>query len=306
MLLLYLHIAAAVLHLFSCVMSIVLHTDSVKTDITIPHHVYHTNPVDTVTTHEVILEQSSLVWISGNEAITMFSHLIAVFYLWNSDKMRKYESLRRTVEYSFTAGILQVALVMGTGSISLSDIFFVLIINGVMQLMGYVIDNQKENRMPLLVGAFVLLAAQIQFVISNAIRMEGIATEYFIVMGIFYALFYIGFGLIKVFRPTYEDEIYILMSVTSKLSLSWILIGNVFEGFRELGEKTDPDFTDLDWRAIQWIIVALSAVGLAVGIPLINATKPYMNLEDEVDRKTIDLERQRDRLGRRGFKNLRY
>jgi hypothetical protein len=304
MLLLYLHIAAAILHMVSCVLSIVVHTDSIKTDITIPHHMYQTNPVDTTTTHEVILEQSALVWISGNEAITMFSHLIAVFYLWNNEKMRKYEPVRRTVEYAFTAGILQVALVMGTGSIPLSDIFFVLLVNGVMQLMGYVLDTQKEESMPLLVGAFVLLAAQIQFVITNALLMEGIETGYFVVMGVLYAFFYIGFGLIKVFRPVYQDEIYILMSVTSKLSLSWILIGNMFEGFRELDENTDPDFTDLDWRAIQWAIVAFSAIGLAVGIPLINATKPYKDTEDEFTRKQADLNMLSQRITE--FKDLRY
>lgn len=302
MLLLYLHIAAAILHMFSCVLSVVVHTNSVKTDITIPHHQYQTNPIDTITTQDVILEQSALVWISGNEAITMFSHLIAVFYLWNSEEMRKYESLRRTVEYSFTAGILQVALVMGTGSISLSDIFFILMINGVMQLMGYVMDTKGDNT-PLLVGAFILLAAQIQFVITNALLMEGISTGYFVVMGVFYALFYIGFGVVKIFQPVYQDEIYILMSVTSKLSLSWILIGNIFEGFKELDERTDPDFTDLDWRAIQWAIVAFSVIGLAVGIPLINSIKPYMNRQDELKRKTEDLKVLSQRIG---FKDLRY
>ena len=301
MLLLYLHIAAAILHMVSCVLSVVVHTDSVKTDITIPRHQYQSNPIDTITTQDIVLEQSVLVWISGNEAITMFSHLIAVFYLWNSEKMRKYESLRRTIEYSFTAGILQVALVMGTGSISLSDIFFILLINGVMQLMGYVMDGKEDNT-PLLVGAFILLAAQIQFVVTNALLLEGIETGYFVVMGVLYALFYIGFGVVKIFRPAYEDEIYILMSVTSKLSLSWILIGNIFEGFKEMGETTDPDFTDLDWRGIQWAIVAFSAIGLVVGIPLINSLKPAKDTEDALDkaRKRVAV------LSNGGFKDLRY
>jgi hypothetical protein len=299
MLLLYLHIAAAILHMVSCVLSVVVHTDIVKTDITIPRHQYQTNPVDTITTQDVVLEQSALVWISGNEAITMFSHLIAVFYLWNSEKMRKYESLRRTVEYSFTAGILQVALVMGTGSISLSDVFFILMINGVMQLMGYLMDGKKDNT-PLLVGAFILLAAQLQFVITNALLLEGIETGYFVVMAVLYALFYVGFGVVKIFQPVYEDEIYILMSVTSKLSLSWILIGNIFEGFRELDEKTDPDFTDLDWRGIQWAIVSFSAIGLVVGIPLINSLKPAKDSQDALRKAELRVQE----LG--GFKDLRY
>ena len=302
MLLLYLHIAAAILHMVSCVLSVVVHTDSVRTDIVIPRHQYQSNPIDTITTQDVVLEQSALVWISGNEAITMFSHLIAVFYLWNSEKMRKYESLRRTIEYSFTAGILQVALVMGTGSISMSDIFFILLINGVMQLMGYVMDSRKEDNTTLLVGAFILLAAQIQFVVTNALFLEGIETGYFVVMAVFYALFYIGFGVVKIFQPVYEDEIYILMSVTSKLSLSWILIGNIFEGFKEMGETTDPDFTDLDWRAIQWGIVAFSAIGLIVGIPLINSLKPAKDTDDALQKAMQRV----NVLSGRQFKDLRY
>jgi hypothetical protein len=215
--------------------------------------------------------------------------------------MRKYESLRRTVEYSFTAGILQVALVMGTGSISLSDVFFILLVNGVMQLMGYVMENRKEDNTPLLAGAFILLAAQIQFVVTNALLLEGIETGYFVVMGVLYALFYIGFGVVKIFQPVYEDEIYILMSVTSKLSLSWILIGNIFEGFKELDERTDPDFTDLDWRAIQWGIVAFSAIGLVVGIPLINSLKPARDRKDALRKAE-----QQVSILKGSFKDLRY
>ena len=170
-----------------------------------------------------------------------------------------------------------------------------------MQLMGYLMDPEKDNT-PLLVGAFILLAAQIQFVVTNALLLEGIETGYFVVMGVLYALFYIGFGVVKIFQPVYEDEIYILMSVTSKLSLSWILIGNIFEGFKELDERTDPDFTDLDWRGIQWAIVAFSAIGLVVGIPLINSLKPAKDSKDAL-RKA---EQQVSVLKDKGFKDLRY
>lgn len=250
MLLLYLHIAAACIHLISCVLSVVVHVD-VHSDITLPTHKYFTDPIRTETHYDTILEQNPLVWVSANEALTLFSHLIAIFYLSRDEKMRSMESLRRTIEYSFTAGILQVALVLSAASMSLYDMFFLLMINIALQMIGYLLDK-KDNRPMLLTIGFLLLATEIQYVLLNSLRLEGITLDYFVVMGVFYALFYIGFGVVKIFQSDYQDEIYILMSVTSKVTLSWILIGNIFVGFEELDTKTDPDFSDLDWRAIQW------------------------------------------------------
>ena len=112
-------------------------------------------------------------------------------------------------------------------------------------------------------------------------------------MGVFYALFYISFGVVKLFPTDKEDEIYILMSVTSKVTLSWLLIGNVFEGLKELGETTDPDFTTFDWRALQWGVILLSVLGLAIGIPVI------LNR----DMSTAEMDKQ---LQVKQFKNLRY
>lgn len=299
MLLLYLHIAAACIHFISCVLSVVVHVD-VHSDITLPTHKYFTNPIRTETHYDTILEQNPMVWVSANEALTLFSHLIAIFYLSKDEKLRSFESLRRTIEYSFTAGILQVALVLSAASMSLYDMFFLLMINVALQMVGYLLDK-KDNRPMLLTIGFLLLATEIQYVLLNSLRLEGLTLDYFIVMGVFYALFYIGFGVVKIFQSDYQDEIYILMSVTSKLTLSWILIGNMFVGFTELDTKTDPDFTDLDWRAIQWSVTILSVVGLGVGIPLILLNKPYLNKEDEIARKEAELQTLKA-----GYKNLRY
>ena len=60
------------------------------------------------------------------------------------------------------------------------------------------------------------------------------------------------------------------MSVTSKVALSWILIGNTFEGLKELGVKSEPfDHTFHDWRLIQIIISAVCGVILIGGITII-------------------------------------
>lgn len=279
MLLRNLHIVAAIIHIISCVLSVVLHVNY-TTNLTIPKHIYsrdNVTGIQTTTIHEKVLEQNAMVWISSNEALTCFSHLIAIFYLWKDVKMRGYESIRRTIEYSFTAGILQVALVMGAGDISIHDVLFVLLINVVLQVIGYVTDQLKDRpteRTILLVSGFVLLATQIQYVVLSSLRLEGIPLDYFIVMGVFYALFYISFGVVKLFPTGKEDEIYILLSVTSKVTLSWLLIGNIFEGLKEMGETTEPDYTNFDWRALQWCVIAFSVLGLVVGIPLILMDTP--------------------------------
>jgi len=174
-----------------------------------------------------------------------------------------------------TAGILQVALVLGVGSMAMSDLFMLLILNGVIQVLGWVSD--QKDLAPELVNyvkysAFVLLAVEIQYVIFQSVNLEGIDPGPYIAMGVIYAIFYLGFGVVKLL-PTLkneETEIYILMSVSSKVALSWILIGNTYEGLKELNIDSVPlDHTDLPWRAIQYVISGVCFAILLVGIPLI-------------------------------------
>lgn len=268
MLLLYLHIAAAAIHFISAAMSWVVHVD-VKGQITIPKHEYTGGPVDKTTTYETWIDTNPMVWISVNELITMFSHVIAITYLVRHKNDKKFEAPRRAIEYSLTAGLLQCALLLGAGAVPLQILIFVLMGNVAMQLIGYVIDNGTSQKTMLMTIGFILLASQIQCVLFNALRIEGISIDSFVVMGVFYGLFYVAFGVLKIFSPRDEDEIYVLMSVTSKVVLSWILIGNIFEGFKELNEKTEPDYTNFDWRALQGGIIVIGLLGLVIGILLI-------------------------------------
>lgn len=279
-----LHIAAALIHLVSCALSVMVHTNDANVDITLPTHTYTVvdNVVRTTTTFERVMEQSPLAWISANEGFTAFSHLIALFYLMYDPNNAKLESLRRTIEYSFTAGILQVALVMGAGSVTLHDVFFLLVTNVVLQAIGYAIDDSTRRGL-LYTSAFALLAVQIQYVALNAWRVDGISVDWAVIMGVFYILFYVGFGVVKLLPLGDKtlDEMYILMSVTSKITLSWVLIGNIFDKFRELGATTD--FTYLDWRAIQVVIVICTTVGLVVGTVLLTCARKEKDKAYDMD-----------------------
>jgi hypothetical protein len=257
----------------------------------------------TSTIHESILKQSALAWITANEALTFFSHLIAVAYLrCYKDEATKFEPLRRTMEYSLTAGILQVALVLGVGSVSLYGILFLLIANVVLQAIGYAIDaiDGSVRKGLLYTTAFVLLSVQILYVLANGSYLSGPDTTWYTAMNVIYAVFYVGFGIVK-FIDKRQNEIYILMSVTSKISLSWLLIGNIFQSFRDLGAKTDPDFTDFDWRAFQVVTAAVTGVGLVLGFVLLmrmkdegggaagsnEETKALMKTSSELPRKPL-------------------
>ena len=257
-----LHIAAATIHLISALLSWIIHVD-IESAITLPKHI-HTGKT-TTTEYEVWFNTNPIIWISINEFITMFSHVIAIFYLLTHDGKQTFESPRRAVEYCITAALLQCAIMLGMGAVTAQDIIFIIVTNVALQLLGYVIDLYREAKRWLLVIGFLLLISQMQYIIFNAARIEGISTGYYIVMAIIYVLFYTGFGVLKLIETVYADEIYVLMSLTSKVVLSWVLIGNLFEGFKELGVTTSPDYTHLDWRAIQISLIAIGSIGLAIG-----------------------------------------
>lgn len=266
MLLRNLHIGASIVHLLSALFSWLVHIE-LEADIIIPKHVYKNST--TTTSYEVWLTTNPIVWISVNELVTMFSHVIGLVYLLTHDNDTKFESPRRAVEYCITAALLQCALMLGMGAVPAQDIIFIIVTNVALQLLGYVIDLYKETTPWLISIGFLLLISQMQYIIFNAINIEGISTDYYIVMGVFYVLFYMGFGILKIINTPHENKIYILMSLTSKVVLSWVLIGNIFEGFKELGVTTNPDFTHIDWRAIQISLISIGTLGLAVGSYLI-------------------------------------
>lgn len=277
-----LHISAAVIHLVSCVLAIIVHTDTITGKITLPHHTYMADPtatekhliVNETTTHEPILYTNPMVWIAANEGFTFFSHVLALFLMPRASNLNDFEKTRRTIEYSLTAGILQVALVLGIGSVAIYDVLMLLLLNVSVQILGWLWDKTRDEFIkPYLLGiAFGLLSVEIIYVIGQSLNLNGIEPGGYIVMGIFYAIFYLMFGLVKCFKSwrNHENELYILMSVSSKVALSWILIGNTYQGLRELKVDSAPlDHTDLDWGVVQYIITFVCGLILLIGIPII-------------------------------------
>ena len=313
-----LHIAAAGIHLFSCIFSVIVHTDTISGKITLPHHTYMADPtaaqreliVNTTTTHEPVLYTNPITWISANEGFTFFSHILALFLMYRTKNLNEFENTRRTIEYSLTAGILQVALVLGIGSVALYDVLMLLMINLAIQLLGWVWEKTTDAFIkPYLMGvAFGLLLVEIIYVIGQSLNLNGIEPSGYIVMGIFYAIFYILFGIVKIvpILHKHQNEIYILMSVTSKVALSWILIGNTYVGLNELGVDSVPlDHTDLDWRAIQYVIAIICALLLVAGsIYVVNRRDKEMSASSNYNlpEKNVQL----TRTTRTNFKTINF
>jgi len=312
-----LHISAASIHLVSCILAIVVHTDTITGKITLPHHTYMADPtatekhliVNETTTHEPILYTNPMVWIAANEGFTFFSHILALFLMPRANNLNDFERTRRTLEYSFTAGILQVALVLGVGSVAIYDVLMLLLINVAVQLLGWLWDKTNDDFIkPYLLGiAFGLLSVEIIYVIGQSLNLNGIEPGGYIVMGIFYAIFYLMFGLVKCFKSwrNHENELYILMSVSSKVALSWILIGNTYQGLRELKVDSAPlDHTDLDWGVVQYIITFVCGLILLIGIPIIVnlPVNDYMTAMDMEDNEDMELLRKK----RKNFDSINF
>jgi hypothetical protein len=312
-----LHIAAAIIHLISCVLSVIVHTDTIVGKITLPHHTYMADPTATIkglivnetTTHEPILYTNPMTWIAANEGFTFFSHLLALFLMPRANNLSDFERTRRTLEYALTAGILQVALVLGIGSVAIYDVMMLLLLNVAIQLLGWLWDKTNDEFIkPYLLGiAFGLLSVEIIYVIGQSLNLNGIEPGGYIVMGVFYAIFYILFGVVKFFKSwrNHENELYILMSVSSKVALSWILIGNTYQGLRELEVDSAPlDHTDLDWGAVQYLVTFVCGLVLIIGIPII------INLPVNVEMGTGSIEEEMNnysyRRSRRNFKTINF
>ena len=312
-----LHISAASIHLVSCILAIVVHTDTITGKITLPHHTYMADPtatekhliVNETTTHEPILYTNPMVWIAANEGFTFFSHVLALFLMPRANNLNDFERTRRTLEYSLTAGILQVALVLGVGSVAIYDVLMLLLINVAVQLLGWLWDKTNDDFIkPYLLGiAFGLLSVEIIYVIGQSLNLNGIEPGGYIVMCIFYAIFYLMFGLVKCFKSwrNHENELYILMSVSSKVALSWILIGNTYQGLRELKVDSAPlDHTDLDWGVVQYIITFVCGLILLIGIPIIVnlPVNDYMTAMDMEDNEDMELLRKK----RKNFDSINF
>jgi len=275
MLLYNLHIAAFLIHLVSFALSLFTHIGDADVDILVAKHIYKTNELG-ITTTDTLTTLNANSWVSINEGLTCFSHAIALYLLYGkepSEEINNLEHGRRAVEYSFTAGILAVALVLSVGSIFLQDLLFILGINVVIQGLGWLIHYEDDKREInfMYMGAFLLLALEIVYVLLqtyNIAHPDDFDLGFYQAMGIIFGILYISFGLVKflVKNRDIQDEMYVIMSVSTKVILSWIIIANTHQGFIDLFDMVPVGVHDLDWRAIELYLTVILLIVMVGGL----------------------------------------
>ena len=275
MLLYNLHIAAFLIHLVSFALSLFTHIKDADVDILVAKHIYKTNELG-ITTTDTLTTLNANSWVSINEGLTCFSHAIALYLLYGkepSEEINNLEHGRRAVEYSFTAGILAVALVLSVGSIFLQDLLFILGINVVIQGLGWLIHYEDDKREInfMYMGAFLLLALEIAYVLLqtyNIAHPDDFDLVFYQAMGIIFGILYISFGLVKFFvkNRDIQDEMYVIMSVSTKVILSWIIIANTHQGFIDLFDMVPVGVHDLDWRAIELYLAVILLIVMVGGL----------------------------------------
>lgn len=275
-----LHIAAFLIHFVSSILTFVFATGVATRKILLEKFVYERNT--TRTDYSQIGElQDPISYLHINEILTALSHLYAIIIYRNEtdydSDVNRNESMRRTIEYTFTAGILQLALLFGSGDVFLQDVCFVLGLNAWVQFVGYIIDQHDENDVNIMqyyALGFGLLVLELFYVVMHTVSIDFIDSGiedifgFLVVVGIFYFLFYISFGLLKLSES--DEEIasikYIILSVTTKISLSWMIIGNVYLGWEKHDNcKSIENYCNEGaWTAVQIIMILFGSIGIGM------------------------------------------
>ena len=192
----------------------------------------HVSLTVTQTDHVVFDNINIVSLIFTNEIITAVSHLIGVigFFLYTNAMMadgRHLESVRRYIEYAVTAGLLEVALLVGMGSKSFYQVLFILLTNVAIQLMGYMSERTQDRMRQIYysIGGFVLLAPSLVIIVWNATLVTGM--ERVEELAYTYMALYILFGLHNLFdhifafwRNTIDrDTGYTVLSIATKIGL---------------------------------------------------------------------------------------
>lgn len=275
-----LHIAAFLIHAISSVLTFVFATNTGTRKILLEEFVFEGNT--TRTDYVQIGEsQDPISWLHINEILTALSHLYAILIYRNEveydSDVHEKETWRRTVEYTFTAGILQVALLLGSGDVFIHDLIFVLGINALLQFVGYIIDQHEKddiNIMKYYTLGFGLLILELVYVVMHTVSIKMIDSKiedifgFLVLIGIFYFIFYVSFGILKLVGTDDEgvSEKYVILSVTTKISLSWMLIGNVYLGWEKHNNceslSSDQYCNSTGWSIFQVIWIIFGCVGL--------------------------------------------
>lgn len=187
--------------------------------------------------------------VAVNEGLTAASHIVGAV-LARIAPNAMYESRRRWLEYSVTAGILEICLLLAYGVRDWFALLLVFALNAALQLGGgaqldalrrakgnAASDVYAEQKIWLLFQSFLFLFVQIFYTVTMAATSAASAAVF--ASSVTYAVFYASFGVLQTCShcsDTFDEwfdtsNAFCLLSVTSKLCLSYhiVLVGKQIE-----------------------------------------------------------------------------
>lgn len=288
-----LHCIALVIHLTSSILAFrkAEKLPKMNANITLTKVEYmKTVPYMVETVELVGSTQQPVYWIAWNETITWIAHIAAIIIFSLNRNIccltpRVAESTRRWGSYAITAGLLQVAMVLSVGPVSLWLILYLMISNGVLQSTGWLIDQTESPFYRIWFGVIgmMLFSVSVTFVAVRSFRISGLEFDELFIsysgLAIIYGLFYSSFGIVQLLRQLdthcccitdrkrcctlfNADGIFVLLSITSKVFLSWSLIGIIETGLAEL-DIIEPD---TNWGTVQIVLFVLCSLVLVGGV----------------------------------------
>ena len=253
-------------------------------------------PTFTVVKQEVFPHANAISIIGVNEALTALSHFIAIaLLLFNgtneydgvyTGRSRPEEYRRRWIEYAFTAGILEVGMLVGQGELNIVVLGMVLLANAAMQMIGWYNDATPPSERSVIptINAFTIMFSIIIVFIIHAVgqtndTLESLSYGY---LAVVFALFYLSFGVHQLLYMYLEidacgiknvkyadcidiDRTYVILGFTSKIVLSWTYIAISRQTWDELtGNEEFRIDKKVSWEATNYSIQSWDAVKILV------------------------------------------
>lgn len=276
------HAAAAAAHLFSFIMLLTV-TPPAQYPGKIGPRVYTFEKNGNATQVTNVLHDgfytTPLMGVQANEFTTFVSHIVGVLVAWNPLGSKSTESWRRWSEYAVTAGALECALLFSYGVRDIFVLMLVFSLNAALQYTGgLALDQARElddedfystQKIVLLSQSFVFISVQIIYTMTTAIvAAPGLSAVVW--SSVAYALFYLSFGVlqtlshtIEVFDKKYVTDVgFVVLSVTSKLCLSW----HVASITKNVENELLPNTVSAEADALHTIVIilyVLAASGIA-------------------------------------------
>ena len=276
----YLHLAAFIIHTISCTFAFNLAPPAEKMKQFIYVEAATFGSTDTgeptiyIVKKEIFKNANAIAIIAWNELFTAVSHFIALILLWFTDikigdnefykgRSRPEEYIRRWIEYGITAGILEVGMLVGQGECNIIVLSSVLLANAAMQLIGFYNDYTEKNRWNIVpsISAFIIMFSIIIVFIFKAANQSGGSNNWeslnYGYLAIVFSIFYLSFGVHQTLYLNWRyyaknidaDKIFVYLSITSKIVLSWTYIAIARGTWDEIDFKNEHRLDDkVSWE----------------------------------------------------------